>query len=64
MPKYDYFEKDGAYFRKDKDGEYIGVDEVKHPAGWVPYKGDRLAPVYEGDKLDREAIKAAGLEGE
>jgi hypothetical protein len=60
--KYLYFEKDGAYFRKKKSSEYMGVDEVLHPTGWVPYKGDRLAPVYYGDKLTKQEIEKAGLE--
>jgi hypothetical protein len=62
MPRYDYYEKDGAYFRKNKKMKHIGIDDVKHPDGWVPYKGDRLAPVYFGDKLEQADIDEAGLE--
>jgi len=47
--KYHYYEKDGAVFRGEP-GRWA-VQEVRHPSGWVPYEGDRLAPVFFGNRL-------------
>lgn len=59
--KYVYYKKDGAIFRKPADSEFPAVDEVKHGDRWVPYKGDRLAPVYFGDQISAaEAGEADG----
>jgi hypothetical protein len=53
VSEYHYFEKDGAIFRKSKNGA-AGVDDVKTPDGWKPYQGDRLAPVHFGDRISEE----------
>ena len=58
-PKYNYFEKDGAIFRRKKSVKTMSVEDVKTPDGWKPYQGDRLAPVYFGDSISEE--EACGI---
>ncbi len=71
--QYVYYKKDGAIFRKPASSKLPAVDEVKHGDRWVPYEGDRLAPVYFGDQISaaeacdpavqrtHQAIHQAGL---
>jgi hypothetical protein len=52
---YTYYEKDNAYFRRlERPGGHdaASIDDVLHGDKWVPYKGDRLAPVVFGDRVD------------
>lgn len=60
--QYVYYKKDGAIFRKPASSKLPAVDEVKHGDRWVPYKGDRLAPVYFGDQIS--AAEAGEADGE
>lgn len=48
---YSYFEKDGAYFRRDDSKGYQSVDDVLAGKEWKPYKGDRLKPATWGDLI-------------
>ena len=58
---YRYYEKDGAYFRKLAERKEPLVDEVRHGNKWVPYDGDRFAPVCYGDEVSEdEAMESAG----
>ena len=63
MAKYNIYEKDGAVFRGKAGAGF--VRDVWTSEGWVPYDGDRLAPVTFGDHLrqenDRE-VPAGGTE--
>lgn len=46
---------DGKLFRK-KLGDLAGaVDEMQLGGRWVPFKGDRIAPMHFGDEVDEEA---------
>lgn len=54
--KYEYFDKEGAIFRK-RAGRSVLVDEIKRGGKWVPYDGDRMAPVFHGDVI---SAKEAG----
>jgi len=48
--KYHYYEKDGAVFRGEP-GRWA-VEQVQLRDGsWRDYDGDRLAPVYFGNRL-------------
>jgi hypothetical protein len=52
--RYDYFEKEGAVFRRRlKPGArpMPAVHDIKVNGKWEPYQGDRLAPVYFGDQI-------------
>ena len=51
--EFEYFEKDGAYFRKRKALKMPAVEHVRHGNNWVPYTGDRLAPVVFGSEVDQ-----------
>jgi hypothetical protein len=42
MAGYDYFEREGAYFRRRSGKATRAVDDVLHGDKWVPYEGDRL----------------------
>lgn len=45
----DIYEKDGAVFRGPAKAGF--VNEVQVKGKWVPYSGDRRAPVAYGDHL-------------
>jgi hypothetical protein len=53
---YSYYEKDGAYFRRDDTGGHLGVNDILGADGWKPYTGDRLAPVYYGDRIEAKDL--------
>jgi hypothetical protein len=58
--RYDYFEKEGAVFRRRlKPGVWPAplVHDIKVNGKWAPYTGDRAAPVYFGDEI---SAKEAG----
>lgn len=40
--EYDYYEREGAYFRRNKSSPFRSVDDVLHGKTWKPYEGDRL----------------------
>jgi hypothetical protein len=48
---YEYFERDGAYFRAMANTGLACVDEVWTADGWTPYNGDRGKPVAFGNKV-------------
>jgi len=54
---WDYFELDGAYFRKRADSGLAAVDEVFWPLpdGWVSYVGERTLP--DGRKFTIDSCK-------
>jgi hypothetical protein len=51
---WEYFEHDGAYFRRDKTLGLIGVNEVRAGKRWMPYEGDPIKPAMFGDKVSEE----------
>jgi hypothetical protein len=59
--RYDYFEKEGAVFRRrlPPPGLRVAplVHDIKVNGKWEPYQGDRHAPVYFGDEI---SAKEAG----
>lgn len=55
MTKYRYYKYDGAIFRKPADAEALGVYEIRKKAGWAPYEGDALEPVYYGTEIEEPA---------
>lgn len=60
MTEYDYYEKEGAYFRKRKSLRMPAVEHVRHGHNWVPYEGDNMAPVSFGNRVT-EAEATAGM---
>jgi hypothetical protein len=42
--EWEYFEKDGAYFRRPKGTGTMSVHQMRGRNGWVPFKG----PVFFG----------------
>jgi hypothetical protein len=61
---YDFFYRDGAYFRRLKvAGQEMrghSVDDVFFESGgWTPYEGDGLKPVYFGDQIKKRELPAA-----
>jgi hypothetical protein len=54
---WDYFELDGAYFRKRADSGLAAVDEVFWPLpdGWVSYVGERTLP--DGRKVTIDSCR-------
>ena len=55
--KYVFYKHDGAYFRRKSDDPGIGIREILHKAGWVPYKGeDLIEPVYYGTRIEESEI--------
>jgi hypothetical protein len=52
--KFEYFEKDGAVFRKPATQRHPFVREIKVEGEWRPYTGDRIAPVVFGDQITAE----------
>ena len=60
--EYRYFEKDGPYFRKRADTKAPPVDEVRHGSEWVPFMGDRYAPVCFGSEVSEGEANGGGDE--
>jgi hypothetical protein len=49
---YVYYEKDGAYFRKQAEHKNLhAVQQVRQGNQWVPFKGDAQAPVFFGSRV-------------
>jgi hypothetical protein len=47
-----YYEKDGAFFRREEDKQVLVVDDVWNGKNWVPYRGrDPQAPVWFGSPI-------------
>jgi hypothetical protein len=53
LAKYDVYEKEGAVFRGPAKAGY--VNQVRQAGKWVPYQGDRRAPVAFGEKVREES---------
>lgn len=53
---WEYFEKDGAYFRRPAGRGYGGVTDVLHGSQWKPYTGDRTAAYLYGDRVEPEDV--------
>jgi hypothetical protein len=51
---YDYFELEGAYFRRHRGLGTRGVHDVRAGNAWAPYKGDPLRPATFGDQVSEE----------
>jgi hypothetical protein len=60
--EYDYFEHDGAYFRRKKALGLMGVHEVRGANGWKPYAGDSMAPPTFGSRITEEEAMAGMTE--
>lgn len=58
---YSYFEREGAYFRRDDSLGHVGVHDVRHGDQWVPFEGDGLKPVHYGDRVSAEEATAGML---
>jgi hypothetical protein len=59
--EFDYFEHDGAIFRRAKALGLRGVQEVRGANGWKPYDGDSMAPATFGSRITEEqAIAGIG----
>jgi hypothetical protein len=52
--EFDYFEKDGTYFRRPKSLGTMSVTHVRAGDKWEPYKGDRLARAHFGSEVTEE----------
>jgi len=52
--EFEYFERDGAYFRRPKGLGTMSITDVRAGDRWKPYKGDRLAPVHFGSRVSEE----------
>lgn len=48
---FEYFENDGAYFRKRRHSGLIAVDQVWTGTAWENYKGDRQKPYCFGTQI-------------
>jgi hypothetical protein len=49
----DYFERDGAYFRRHSSIPGTPVNEVWWPnTGWVPYRRDPVGLSWFGNQID------------
>ena len=59
MQKSAYYSHDNAIYRQRPDTASMAVDDVLHGNKFVPYKGDRVAPVMHGSKV--KASKIMGL---
>jgi hypothetical protein len=57
--KFDIFERDGAVFRRPHGRDVALVDHVRNGDDWIPYKGDRSAPVHFGTFMGVEEHEAA-----
>lgn len=55
---FDYFEKDGAYFRRRKSLGLMGVHEVRAGNSWKPYHGNSMAPPTFGSRVSEEEATA------
>lgn len=53
---YSFFEKDGAYFRRDDGMGYQSVDDVLVDGAWKPYQGDRFGAAMYGDKIEEAEL--------
>ncbi|MEY8688475.1 MAG: hypothetical protein AB9M53_01170 [Leptothrix sp. (in: b-proteobacteria)] len=58
MADFQYYEHEGAYFRRPADAPGRGVREVLHGNQWVPYEGDDLMePVVYGNRVEEGDIE-------
>jgi hypothetical protein len=57
-PAYDYFDKEGAYFRRASHILGAPIDEIWLPIAkkWAPYQGRRIDPVWFGDQIDESEL--------
>jgi len=56
--EFDYFEHEGAYFRRPKGLGTMSVTHVRAGDKWEPYGGDRLAPAHFGSEVtEKEATR-------
>lgn len=60
---YEYFEKEGAYFRREKGRKVRAVQHVlnRRTGAWENYTGDKLAPVVFGDQVTEREVQRAIL---
>jgi hypothetical protein len=56
--EFEYFEHEGAFFRRPKNLGTMSVTHVRAGNKWEPYKGDRLAPAHFGSEVTEEAAMA------
>jgi hypothetical protein len=62
VSEFDYFDLDGAYFRRPK-GFIGGVTDVLVDGEWRPYTGNRTKPALYGDRISdplQAPVKSAG----
>lgn len=57
--KWEFFELDGAYFRKRANSGLAAVDDVFWPEGWTPYRGDPCRPFCWGSKISESELPVA-----
>jgi hypothetical protein len=59
MITYDYFELDGALYRRRLDyGNFGPVEDIWAESQWQPYTGDRVAPTMFGMHLSPDEAQA------
>jgi hypothetical protein len=60
---WEYFERDGACFRRKKSLGFIDVNEVRAGNKWKPYNGELVKPAIFGDEVSEEEA-TRGMEHE